>query len=156
MSEEDLEKNIESDESLESENEEVSSSESDETESAPRRKFFVVLGIVALVLLLIGGYFYLERNKAAVETKEEPKEETIVSVKVARAEKQSIAQEFTAIGTVAPAEQSTVAASISAQIKRMRLLKNQYVKQGEVLAVLASQDLQAQLTEARAALDEAR
>ena len=156
MSEEDLEKNIESDESLESENEEVSSSESDETESAPRRKFFVVLGIVALVLLLIGGYFYLERNKAAVEMKEEPKEETIVSVKVATAEKQAIAQEFTAIGTVAPAEQSTVAASISAQIKRMRLLKNEYVKQGEVLAVLASQDLQAQLTEARAALDEAR
>ena len=156
MSEENLEKNTENDEISESQNEEISSSENDETESAPRRKFFVVLGIVALVLLLIGGYFYLERNKAAVETKEEPKEETIVSVKVATAEKQAIAQEFTAIGTVAPAEQSTVAASISAQIKQMRLLKNQYVKQGEVLAVLASQDLQAQLTEARAALDEAR
>ncbi|MEP6904315.1 MAG: efflux RND transporter periplasmic adaptor subunit, partial [Actinomycetota bacterium] len=72
------------------------------------------------------------------------------------AEKQPIAQDYTGIGTVAPAEQSTVAASISAQIKQMRLLKNQSVKQGEVLAVLASQDLQAQLTEAKAVLDEAK
>ncbi len=159
MSEENLEKleeTAETENFSESENEEVSTSESDETESSPRRKFFVILGIIALVLLLIGGYFYLERSKANVETTAETKEETVVSVKVATAEKQSIAQEFTAIGTVAPAEQSTVAASISAQIKQMRLLKNQYVKQGEVLAVLASQDLQAQLSEAKVALDEAK
>ena len=38
----------------------------------------------------------------------------------------------------------------------MRLLKNDYVRQGEVLAVLASQDLQAQRNEAQAALEEAR
>jgi len=111
---------------------------------------------VALVLLLIGGYFYLERNRSNVETTAETKEETIVSVKVAKAERETITQDFTAIGTVAPAEQSTVAASISAQIKQMRLLKNQFVRQGEVLAVLASQDLQAQLTESKAALDEAK
>ena len=111
---------------------------------------------MALVLLLIGGYFYLERNKTNVETTAETKEEIVVSVKVAKAERETIAQDFTAIGTVAPAEQSTVAASISAQIKQMRLLKNQFVRQGEVLAVLASQDLRAQLTEAKAALDEAK
>lgn len=156
MSEENLEKNIENTENSEPENEEVSTSESDENESSPRRKFFVLVGVVLLVFALVGVYFYLERNKSTAETTSETKEETVVSVKVAKVEKQPIAQEFTAIGTVAPAEQSTLAASISAQIKQMRLLKNQYVKQGEVLAVLASQDLQSQRNEAKTALDEAK
>lgn len=156
MSEENLEKNIENTENSEPENEEVSTSESDENESSPRRKFFVLVGVVLLVFALVGVYFYLERNKSTAETTSETKEETVVSVKVAKVEKQPIAQEFTAIGTVVPAEQSTLAASISAQIKQMRLLKNQYVKQGEVLAVLASQDLQSQRNEAKTALDEAK
>jgi HlyD family secretion protein len=150
------ENNVENDEFLETRNEENSESESEENESSPRRNFFVILGVVLLVFALIGVYFYLERNKTTVETPAETKEETIVSVKVATAEKQSIAQDFTANGTIAPAEQSTVAASISAQIKQMRLLKNQYVKQGDVLAVLASQDLESQRNEAKAALDEAK
>jgi HlyD family secretion protein len=166
MSEENLEKkdsenDVETDKALAAENEEVlivENAESDENESSPRRKFFVILGIVLLVLALILGYFYIERRKQTEVTAstEEEKPETVVSVKVAKAEKETIAQEFTAIGTVAPAEQSTVAASISAQIKQMRLLKNQFVQQGEVLAVLASQDLQAQRNEAIAALDEAK
>jgi HlyD family secretion protein len=156
MSDEKLETNGERAEVAEPENEQTPTPESDDAEVSPRRKFFVVLGVVLLVFVLIGVYFYLERSKTTVETKEEPKEETVVSVKVAKAEKETIAQEFTALATVAPAEQSTVAASISAQIKQMRLLKNQFVKQGEVLAVLASQDLTAQRNEAKAALDEAR
>lgn len=166
MSEENLnkkdpEKDAENSEISATENEEnlvADNAENEESESSPRRKFFVILGIVLLVFALIGGYFYLEHRKQteAVASTEEEKPETVVSVKVAKSEKESIAQEFTAIGTVAPAEQSTVAASISAQIKQMRLLKNQFVRQGDVLAVLASQDLQSQRNEAKAALDEAK
>lgn len=147
------------------ENEEAAPAEVDESgetdSSSPQKKSLVILGSVALVLLLIGGYFYLQHRKTTVETgsgaaASDTKEETVVSVKAATAEKQSISQEYTAIGTVAPAEQSTVSASVSAQIKQMRLLKNQFVRQGEVLAVLASQDVQAQRGEAQAALDEAK
>jgi HlyD family secretion protein len=136
--------------------------ETEESESlSPRKKFLIGGGIVLGVLILIIGYFYLERGKQTdvsvnANTAADTASETVVSVKVATAEKQSIAQEFTAVGTVAPAQSSTVAASISAQIKQMPLLKNQYVRQGEVLAVLASQDLQAQRNEAVAALDEAK
>lgn len=128
--------------------------------TSPRRKFFIIGGILAACLVLIFGYFYYERGKTTsvdvATNADAAKTDVIVSVKVATAEKQPIAQEFTAVGNVAPANASTVAASISAQIKQMRLLKNQYVQQGEVLAILASQDLQAQLAEAQAALDEAR
>ena len=138
----------------------VENHEDEDENTSPRQKFLIIGGIIAACLILIFGYFYYERNKTAnvnvtAETAAD-KEEKVVSVKVAQAEKETIAQEYTAIGNVAPAESSTVAASISAQIKQMRLLKNQYVKQGEVLAILASQDLQAQRNEAQAALDEAR
>lgn len=135
--------------------------EDDDEKISPRKKFLIIGGIAAASLLLIFGYLYYERNKtadanAAAGGADADKAEVVVSVKVATAEKESIAQEFTAIGNVAPSESSTVSASISAQIKQMRLLKNQYVRQGDVLAILASQDLQAQRNEANAALDEAR
>src|SRR5215203_108979 len=137
MSEENLENNSEKEFETKTGTGEISTSEdaeSAENESSPRRKFFVILGIVLFVLALVLGYFYIERRKEITASVEEEKPEAVVSVKVAKVEKETIAQEFTAIGTVAPAEQSTVAASISAQIKQMRLLKNQSVTQGEVLA----------------------
>ncbi len=150
--------------SSESDETPVEETENDESENlSPQKKFLIAGGIVLGALLLIAGYLYYERGKTADvnvtmtgAAGDAAKEETVVSVKAATAEKQPIAQEFTAIGNVAPAEQSTVAASLSAQIKQMRLLKNQFVQQGEVLAVLASQDLQSQKNEANAALDEAK
>ena len=140
---------------------EIETRDEDGENTSPRQKFLIVGGILAASLLIIFGYLYYERSKTAdvnvtTGAAAADKTETVVSVKVATAEKESISKEFTAIGNVAPAESSTVSASISAQIKQMRLLKNQYVRQGNVLAVLASQDLQAQRNEAQAALDEAQ
>ena len=156
MSEEIKENLDEIDEILDNENvEETSEAEANEGLS-PLKKFLLIGGIIALSLLSIFGYLYYERKKNTEAKTEEPKEEIVVSVKVAKVEKTSISQEFTTIATVAPAEQSTVSASISAQIKQMRLLKNEFVKKGEVLAVLASQDLQAQRNEAVTALEEAK
>ncbi len=129
--------------------------ENDET-LPPFKKFLIIGGITAASLLLIFGYLYYERQKTGEVKTEETKEDVVVSVKVAKAERSSISQEYTTIGTVAPAEQSIVSASISAQIKQMRLLKNEFVRKGEVLAVLASQDLQSQRNEAQASLDEAK
>src|SRR5262249_49688535 len=60
------------------------------------------------------------------------------------------------VGTIWPREKSDVAAKVSAQIKKMALLKNKTVRAGEVIAVLESRDLQAQRAEAAAALNEAR
>ena len=127
-----------------------------EDKTSPRKRFAIIIGIVSLAFLLIVIYLYSRQTTPTVEVEAEKKEETVVSVKVARAEKETIAQESSALGTVQPVEQSTVAASISAQIKQMRQLKNVFVQKGEVLAVLASQDLQAQRNEANAALEEAR
>jgi multidrug efflux pump subunit AcrA (membrane-fusion protein) len=137
-------------------------SESEENSAPARKKFLIIGGIVAAVFLLIFGYLYLERQKQAdvaatsASTPADASPDVVVSVKVAKADKQTITKDVSALATVAPLEQSNVSASISAQIKQMRLLKNQYVRQGEILAVLASQDLEAQKAEATAALEEAR
>jgi multidrug efflux pump subunit AcrA (membrane-fusion protein) len=79
-----------------------------------------------------------------------------VSVKVVKAEKGNIAVPVSAVGTIWPREKADVGAKISAQIKKMALLKNKIVHAGEVIAVLESRDLEAQRAEAVAALNEAR
>ena len=80
----------------------------------------------------------------------------MVSVRVAKVTRETIAAPVSAVGTIFPREQATVAAKISAQIKRMGLLKNKLVQAGEVIAVLESRDLVAQRNEAVAALNQER
>ena len=78
------------------------------------------------------------------------------SVKVAKVTKETIAAPVSAVGTIFPREQATVAAKISAQIRSMALLKNQVVKAGQVIAILESRDLVSQRNEAIAALSQER
>jgi len=114
----------------------------------------IVLIVMGLVVLLIAMLIIwrVRRSKTEAETEVTP----TVSVKVAKAEKQTIAAPVTAVGTIWPREKADVGAKISAQIKSMALLKNKLVRAGEVIAVLESRDLQAQRAEAVAALNEAR
>src|SRR6187431_3119109 len=114
----------------------------------------IVLIVLGLVVLLIAGLIVWRVRSAKPE--EEAKVTATVSVKVARAEKSTIAAPVTAVGTIWPREKADVSAKISAQIKSMALLKNKLVRAGEVIAVLEARDLQAQRAEAVAALNEAR
>ena len=112
--------------------------------------FASALGLIAIVL--IGLIVWRSRSKTAEETETTP----TVSVKAVKAAKETIAAQVTAVGTIWPREKADVGAKISAQIKKMSLLKNRIVRAGEVLAVLEARDLQAQRAEAVAALNEAR
>lgn len=119
------------------------------------RRRAVILVALALAVIAITAYLLLRSRKAAdPATEAEPT--PVVSVRVAKAERQLIAAQVNALGTVFPREQATVAAKVSAQIKQMALLKNRVVHAGEVIAVLESRDLQAQRSEAVAALNEAQ
>lgn len=118
-----------------------------------RNRVLIVAGFIIVILLLAALIIRRSRNSA----KEGEAEVTpTVSVKVAKAEKETIAAPVTAVGTIWPREKADVGAKISAQIKSMALLKNKVVRAGEVIAVLESRDLQAQRAEAVAALNEAR
>ena len=109
------------------------------------------VGLIALVVIVL-VIWRLRSSANEAETEVTP----TVSVKVAKAEKETIAAQVSAVGTIWPREKADVAAKISAQIKQMGLLKNRVVRAGEIIAILESKDLQAQRAEAVAALNEAR
>src|SRR5712691_6051746 len=125
-----------------------------ETQSTRQRNTILIIAAIALVIfgLTILVVWRWKRSKAESEAEVTP----VVSVKVAKAEPGSIAAQIIAVGTIWPREKADVGAKISAQIKKMALLKNRVVRAGEVIAVLESRDLQAQRAEAVAALNEAR
>jgi HlyD family secretion protein len=120
----------------------------------PRRRNLLIVfsSLALLVILLIVVVVWRRKTVATAEETTTP----IVSVKVAKAEKDAIAAQIVAVGTIWPREKSDVGAKISAQIKKMALLKNKVVRAGEVIAVLESRDLQAQRAEAVAALNQER
>ena len=114
-----------------------------------RTWLIVTATLIAFVILV---YWLWPAKKTAAE---EEAADITVSVRVAQAERGTIASEVTALGTIFPREQATVSPKISAQIKSMPLVRNRHVKAGEVIATLEARDVQAQRAEAAAALDEA-
>lgn len=120
---------------------------------ARQRNIVLIAGSVLVVLLLVTLVVWrLKRSAKEGEAEVTP----TVSVKVVKAEKGEIANPISAVGTIWPREKADVASKVSAQIKKMALLKNKVVHAGEVIAVLESRDLEAQRAEAVGALNEAR
>ena len=111
--------------------------------------------VVALLVVLAGMIVFLlvfSRKKSTAEAEEPIK----VSVRVAKVERDSIASEVTALGTIFARKEATVSSKIAGQIKTMALVKNKPVHEGDVIATLESRDIQAQRAEAAAAVEEAR
>ena len=118
-----------------------------------QRNIVLIVGSALVVVLLVALVIWrVKRSASEAESELTP----VVSVKVVKAEKENIAAPVSAVGTIWPREKADVAAKISAQIKKMALLKNKVVHEGEVIAVLESRDLETQRAEAVAALNEAR
>jgi multidrug efflux pump subunit AcrA (membrane-fusion protein) len=120
-----------------------------------RRRRAVIIAVAAVVVIAIVAVVLILRSRKSADTAAET-EATVVSVKVAKAERAPIAAQVSALGTIAPRDTAQVSSKISAQIKQMPLWKNRVVRAGEVIAVLEANDLRAQRGEATAALNEAR
>lgn len=125
-----------------------------ETRAARQRNTIIIIAVVAAIFFLV-VVLVVWRWRKSRETESEIAN-VVVSVKVAKAEKGHIAAQVVAVGTIWPRDKADVGAKISAQIKRMGLLKDRFVHAGDVIAVLESRDLQAQRAEAVAALNQAR
>ena len=119
-----------------------------------QRNTIIIIAVIAVIVfgLVVLIVWRWKKSKGEAEAEVKP----VVSVKVAKAEKGTIAAEVIAVGTIWPREKADVAAKVSAQIKKMPLLKNKIVRAGEVIVQLESRDLQAQRAEAVAALNQAR
>ena len=126
----------------------------DDAPTTRRRNAILFIALIAIIVFGLTILIVWRLRKSKSETEAEPK--PVVSVKVAKAEKGAIAAQVVAVGTIWPREKADVGAKVSAQIKKMALLKNKVVRAGEVIAVLESRDLQAQRAEAVAALNQAR
>jgi HlyD family secretion protein len=117
-----------------------------------RRNLIIVASVAVVALIVLVFLIWKWRSSPAADQTTA----VVVSIKVAKVTKETIAAPVSAVGTIFPREQATVAAKISAQIRSMGLLKNQVVKAGQVIAVLESRDLVAQRNEAVAALNQER
>jgi multidrug efflux pump subunit AcrA (membrane-fusion protein) len=121
---------------------------------ARRERRYRIIGasvVVLIVVVLVVAIWRWRKSPADEETVT-----PVVSVRVTKVTRETIAAPVSAVGTIFPREQATVSAKISAQIRQMALLKNKVVKAGEVIAVLESRDLVAQRNEAIAALNQDR
>ncbi|MFY9558327.1 MAG: efflux RND transporter periplasmic adaptor subunit [Blastocatellia bacterium] len=111
----------------------------------------IVAVLFALLSAIVIWLWFANKQPAAEE-----EADVVVSVRVAKAERETIAAEFTALGSIVPRQEATVSSKIPGQIKQLTLLKNKAVREGEVIALLEARDIQAQRAEAAAAVQEAR
>lgn len=111
-----------------------------------------IIAVLLAVLIAISVLLWPSKKPSATEDETD----VVVSVRVAKAERESIAAEVSALGTIVARHEATVSPKIAGLIKQMPLLKNKTVREGEVIATLESRDLQAQRAEAAAAVQEAR
>jgi multidrug efflux pump subunit AcrA (membrane-fusion protein) len=125
-----------------------------ETRRTRQRNTLIIIGVVAAIFFLV-VVLVIWRWRKSHEAESETAN-VVVSVKIAKAEKEHIAAQVVVVGTIWPRDKADVAAKVSAQIKKMGLLKDRFVHAGDVIAVLESRDLQAQRAEAVAALNQAR
>lgn len=111
-----------------------------------------IIAVLLAVLIAISVLLWPSKKPSAAEDETD----VVVSVRVAKAERASIAAEVSALGTIVARHEATVSPKIAGLIKQMPLVKNKTVREGEVIATLESRDLQAQRAEAAAAVQEAR
>jgi HlyD family secretion protein len=119
-----------------------------------RRRVLGTAAVIVLLLIMVFAWRSCHKAGSADAAAAEGANVT-VSVQVAKAERAPIANEVTAVATLAARREATINPKIAAPIVQMALLTNRFVHQGDTIAVLEARDLVAQRTEAAAALDEA-
>jgi RND family efflux transporter MFP subunit len=121
----------------------------DGTASSQLNMRTVSLLLVALAAPLVGCGDRHEPRRATGETLPP----AAVRIQIINATKQPALEEV--VGTVQPKLQAVIEAKISGRITRLPVRLGQSIKQGELLAELASQEIQARLDQANAAFHQA-
>jgi multidrug resistance efflux pump len=157
-SRENLEENQSEPEQLSAENSELKETdEADEEKPNGKRRFVTIIAATAVLLVLVFVWrFFFASPQQPADTTATTENQVVVSVRTARAEKQTISADVSSVGTIFPVRQAVVSSNLSGQIKGLRILKDVYVREGELLARINTNDLEAQKREAEAVLREAR
>ncbi|MCB1025977.1 MAG: efflux RND transporter periplasmic adaptor subunit [Acidobacteria bacterium] len=154
-----VEPNIESTKEADTESAEIVEIVNDDFEDDPpaskKSQLIIICLIFSVLIFAIAGWWFWTKNALAPE-EAGSKADVVVSVRVAKVVKKRIAGEVSAVGSVSPVRQAIVSSNSGGQIKGLRRLQNEYVRQGVLLATIDTRDLQAQKREAEAVLKEAR
>ncbi|MCS6805347.1 MAG: efflux RND transporter periplasmic adaptor subunit [Acidobacteriota bacterium] len=136
--------------------EETGTSDSKQEKLRAGRRSTVVLALILFLFAGVLGWLYFFSPSPSSDPAGKNENELVVSVRIAQAEKRTISSEVSAIGTIFPARQAVVSSNLSGQLKGLRILKDIFVKKGELLATINTSDLEAQKREAETALIEAK
>jgi HlyD family secretion protein len=112
-----------------------------DTDRRQRRRRILIASGAGLVLLIVGGLVSASRSKSEVDPS-----------KLATVEKGDIARSVVATGKIQPLTQVEVKSKASGIVKRILVDYGDPVKQGQILAELDKEELQARVREAEAAL----
>lgn len=142
-------------EEIAAEDSESLSGETNKEKPSGKRRFAAIIAVIIILVIgiFVWRYFFSASTATDTATAENP---VIVSVRTAQAQKQTISSDVSAVGTIFPIRQAVVSSNLSGQIKGLRILKDVFVRQGELLARINTSDLEAQKREAEAVLREAR
>ena len=110
--------------------------------------------IIALLLLILLVPIFLLAGCS--KKKEEVKKEQAVPVKVMEAKKSKIEDIVTFTGQIEAGDEVKIASKISGRVKEVNFEMGDYVKKGEPLVILETDELYVQLSQAEAALASAK
>ena len=106
----------------------------------------IIGGAIAICLLGGGGYYYVHTNDSA---------QTHQKYTTGRVEKGDVKTSISATGTINPVNYVDVSTNVAGKLEKVLIKENEQVTQGQVIAYIDTRQLQAQVDNAKAALDKA-
>lgn len=107
-----------------------------------KRKKLIWGGAIVLLVLIFGGFFAATRGGAAIDPS-----------KLAKVEKGDLAKSVVATGKIEPITKIEIKSKASGIVKKLYVDAGDTVKEGQLLAELDKEEIQARVREARAALE---
>jgi len=107
----------------------------------------IIGGVIAICILGGGGYYYVHTNDSA---------QTQQKYTTGRVEKGDVKTSISATGTINPVNYVDVSTNVAGKLEKVLVKENDHVTQGQIIAYIDTRQLQAQVDNAKAALDKAR
>ena len=107
----------------------------------------IIGGVIAICLLGGGGYYYVHINDSA---------QTQQKYTTGKVEKGDVKTSISATGTINPVNYVDVSTNVAGKLEKVLVKENDHVTQGQIIAYIDTRQLQAQVDNAKAALDKAR
>lgn len=107
----------------------------------------IIGGAIALCVLGGGTYYYVNSNSSA---------QTQQKYTTGKVEKGDVKTSISSTGTINPVNYVDVSTNVAGKLERVLVKENDQVTAGQVIAYIDTRQLQAQVDDAKAALDKAR